>query len=76
MGVYTTADERMDRAKSLVEEARKLVGEVLIDRDMWGAAQFRDGLVRNVFDRLDATLRVMEGGDPEGDARAAQAPLL
>lgn len=74
MGVTTTADEHVSRAREHIERARKEIGAVLIDRQMWGADDYRNGFFKNVFDRLDATSRAIDGEDAEGDARAAVIP--
>lgn len=74
MSVNTTADEHVQRAQELIDRAREEIGKVLLDRDMWGAKDFRDGYIKNVFDRLDALSHAIRGGDPAGDASAAEVP--
>lgn len=74
MSVTTTADEHIARAREHIEKAREEIGNVLLDRDMWGADDFRAGFVRNVFNRADALATAIRGEDPAGDARAAEVP--
>lgn len=74
MSVVTTADEHIKRASEFIERARTEVGSVLLDKEMWGRDEFKDGFIRNVFDRLDALAQAIEGKDPEGNERAARIP--
>jgi hypothetical protein len=74
VGVITTADEHVQDAQKLVLEARQKIGEVLLDRKMWGADSFRDGYIKNLFDRLDALTRAFEGEDRAGEQRASEIP--
>lgn len=68
MSVTTTADEHMQRAREHIEKAREEVGAVLLGRKtMWGADDFVDGYVFNVFQRLEAVSRVID----DVDARSA-----
>lgn len=70
MSTTTTADEHMQRARDHIERAREEVGAVLLGRKtMWGADDFVDGYVFNVFQRLEALSRVID--DVEGNARNA-----
>ncbi len=73
MSVTTTADEHVARAREHIEKAREEIGAVLLGRKtMWGADDFRDGHIRNLFERLDALSRAADGDDREGDARCAR----
>ena len=71
MSAKTTADEHMQRAREHIEGVRREVGAVLLERKtMWGAADFAPGYVRNVFDRLEALSRAIDGEDVEGNIRS------
>lgn len=73
MSTTTTADEAVQRARTHIEKAREEIGHVLLERKtMWGADSFKSGYIRNLFDRLDALARALDGDDIEGNARAAQ----
>lgn len=73
MSVTTTADEHVQRAHEHVEKAREEIGKVLIERKtMWGADDFVDGRIRNLFQRLDALVCAFDGYDAEGDARCGR----
>ncbi len=73
MSTVTTADEAMAEVRELVEMAREKIGRVLVERKtMWGANDFKPGYVRNIFDRLDALSRAIDGEDAEGNARSAR----
>jgi hypothetical protein len=74
MSVTTTADEHIDRAKEYIEKARKEIGEVLVDTEMWSANDYRPGYLRNCFWRVDALLRPLKGQDQEGERRVAEIP--
>ena len=65
MSVITTADEHLERAKEYVEKARKEIGLVLIDSEMWGAKDYKKDYVRNCFDRADHLLRTLNGENLE-----------
>ena len=73
MSVTTTADEAKQRAREHIEKAREEIGRVMVERrTMWGADEFRPGHIRNLFDRLDALTRAIDGEDEEGNARCAK----
>jgi hypothetical protein len=77
MSVTTEADEHVARAESHVAAARAEIGKVHLEHDtMWGADKFRDGYIKNLFDRLDALVKAFDGKDRKGEARAAKVPRL
>lgn len=71
MGVITEADVRLDKAQEHLDEARKIVGEVIVE-EPWGWDE-RDGSstynaehrarVRKAFSLLEQARELLKGND-------------
>lgn len=73
MAVVTTADEAVNRAREHIEKAREEIAHVMVERKtMWGADSFKDGYIVNVFLRLEALSRAIDGEDADGNAKCAE----
>jgi hypothetical protein len=72
MSVRTTADEHLERAQEYIEKARKEIGLVLIDNEMWGSKDYKLGYLQNCFFRTEGLLRAIKGDDLEGNTKINQ----
>ena len=57
-------EQPLRRARRSTHEHREAAIEgdaLVVDRNMWGADEFRDGYIKNLFDRLDALILAFDG---------------